>query len=79
MVYNFVLFFLPYIAQDACQNERKNYKSLIMREIKFLARCVGVWKVWNLWGNSVELFPKKVGNDLWGSSFWHAFGTALAH
>lgn len=42
-----------------------------MREIKFLARCVGVWKVWNLWGNSVELFPKKVGNDLWGSSFWH--------
>lgn len=46
-----------------------------MRKIKFLARCVGVWKVWNLWGNSVELFPKKVGNDLWGSSFWHGFGT----
>lgn len=49
-----------------------------MRKIKFLARCVGVWKVWNLWGNSVELFPKKVGNDLWGRSFWHAFGTLLA-
>lgn len=46
-----------------------------MRKIKFLARRVGVWKVWNLWGNSVELFPKKVGNGLWGSSFWHAFGT----
>lgn len=46
-----------------------------MREIKFLARCGGVWKVWNLWGNSVELFPKKVGNGLWGSPFWHGFGT----
>lgn len=46
-----------------------------MREIKFLVRFGGVWKVWNLWGNSVELFPKKVGNGLWGSSFWHGFGT----
>lgn len=49
-----------------------------MREINFLARRGGVWKVWNLWGNSVELFPKKVGNGLWGSPFWHGFGTLLA-